>query len=113
LGSKIDYLVSMLSAITGWDYTEDEAMMTGKRIDNLLRAFNIRHGVGPDLERPSPRYGSAQVDGPVKAESIMPHWSFMTDAYYKRMGWDGTTGRPLPETLRTLGLEDVARDLWK
>jgi aldehyde:ferredoxin oxidoreductase len=113
LGSKIDYLVNMLGSITGWDYTEDEAMTTGRRVDNLLRAFNIRHGVGPELERPSPRYGSAQTDGPVKAESIMPHWDFMTDAYNKRMGWDGTTGRPLPETLWTLGLEDVARDLWK
>ena len=113
LGSKIDYLVSMLSAITGWDYTEDEAMRTGRRIDNVLRAFNIRHGILPDLEFPSPRYGSAQVDGPVKAESVMPHWNSMIDAFYHRMGWDKETGKPLPETLVSLGLEDVAADLWE
>jgi aldehyde:ferredoxin oxidoreductase len=113
LGSKIDYLVSMLNAITGWDYTEDEAMTTGRRIDNLLRAFNIRQGILPDLEFPSPRYGSAQVDGPVKAESVMPHWDSMIDAFYHRMGWDKATGRPLPETLRSVGLEDVVGDLWE
>jgi aldehyde:ferredoxin oxidoreductase len=113
LHNNLDYLVSMLEAVTGWDYTEDEARMTGKRIDNLLRAFNIRHGILPEVELPSPRYGSAQVDGPVKAQSVMPHWDAMVDAYYKRMGWDRKTGKPLPETLRALGLEDVAADLWK
>jgi len=113
LGSKIDLLVSMLAAITGWDYTEEEAMTTGRRIDNLLRAFNIRHGVLPELESPSPRYGSAQVDGPIKAESIMPHWELMVEGYYGRMGWDRATGKPFPETLQSLGLGDVARDLWK
>lgn len=113
LGSKIDYLVEMLSAISGWDYTEEEAMTTGKRIDNLLRASNIRHGIVPELEFPSPRYGSAQTDGPVKAESIMPHWGSMIEDFYHRMGWDKATGKPLPETLRSVGLDDVAADLWK
>lgn len=88
-------------------------MTTGIRIDNLLRAFNIRQGILPDLEFPSPRYGSAQVDGPVKAESVMPHWDSMIDAFYHRMGWDKATGRPLPETLRSVGLEDVVGDLWE
>jgi aldehyde:ferredoxin oxidoreductase len=43
----------------------------------------------------------------------MPHWDSMVDAYYKRMGWDRETGKPLPETLQNLGLDDVAGDLWK
>jgi len=110
---KIDILVNMLNAITGWDYTEKEAMKTGSRIDNLLRAFNIRHGITPEVEIPSLRYGSAQVDGPVKAESIMPYWDDMVDSYYKEMGWDRKTGRPLPDTLRSLGLDHIIHDLWE
>jgi aldehyde:ferredoxin oxidoreductase len=113
LGNKIDYLVGILNAITGWNYTEDEAMTTGKRIDNLLRAFNVRQGILPDVEFPSPRYGSAQVDGPVKAPSVMPYWNSMIAAYYEKMGWDKKTGKPLPETLRLVGLDNIVDDLWK
>jgi aldehyde:ferredoxin oxidoreductase len=36
----------------------------------------------------------------------------MLDEYYKHMGWDRKSGRPLVETLRKLGLEAEARDLW-
>jgi aldehyde:ferredoxin oxidoreductase len=43
----------------------------------------------------------------------MPHWDSMVEAYYKGMGWDKTTGKPLPETLRLVGLDDIADDLWK
>lgn len=113
LHNNLDILVPMVRLVTGWDYTEEEARTTGRRIDNLLRAFNVRHGILPEVEIPSPRYGSAQVDGPVKAESVMPHWEYMVSAYYEKMGWDRKTGKPFPETLLRLGLDDVAKDLWK
>jgi hypothetical protein len=29
------------------------------------------------------------------------------------MGWDEKTGKPLPETLKGLGLEAVSAELWK
>jgi aldehyde:ferredoxin oxidoreductase len=113
LASRIDYLVEMLNLVNGWQYTDGDALTTGMRIDNLLRAFNIRHGLTPELEAPSSRYGSAQVDGPAMAGSVVPHWDTMLDQYYKGMGWDKASGRPLPETLRRLGLDDVVRDLWQ
>ncbi len=37
----------------------------------------------------------------------------MLDIYYREMGWDRTTGKPLPETLKKLGLAYVISDLWK
>jgi hypothetical protein len=37
----------------------------------------------------------------------------MIDEYYRGMGWDRHTGKPLPDTLRGLGLEDMVDDLWK
>jgi aldehyde:ferredoxin oxidoreductase len=30
--------------------------------------------------------------------------------YYRTMGWDEDTGLPLPDTLRDLGLEELATD---
>jgi len=109
---KIEPVVEMLNAATGWDYTAGDARSTTLRIDNLLRAFNIRHGLTPDLEDVSPRYSSAQHDGPVKAKSIRPYWNDMLDRYYQIMGWDRKSGKPLPETLKALGLEEIVDDLW-
>jgi len=109
---SIERLVDILNATTGWDFTKEEANQQGHRIANLLRVFNLRHGIGTDVEYPSPRYGSTPVDGPAKGKGIMPHWEYMLDNYYKQMGWDRASGRPLPETLKSLGLEDIISDIW-
>jgi len=53
------------------------------------------------------------VDGPVAGVSIQPHWEHILDEYYSHMGWDRASGRPLPETLRRYGLDDVVADLWE
>ncbi len=103
-------LCEAVGAATGWDYTFDEAMIMGRRATNLLRAFNIRHGVSPELDAPSARYGSAPVDGVAKGKSILPHWNEMIQNYYNLMGWD-ELGWPKTETLHKLGLQKVAADL--
>lgn len=109
---SIERLVDLLNATTGWDFTKEEANLQAHRIANLLRVFNLRQGITPDVEYPSPRYGSTPVDGPAKGKGIMPHWEYMLDNYYKKMGWDRASGRPLPETLKRLGLEDIIADIW-
>ncbi|MBI2858834.1 MAG: hypothetical protein HYX90_07130 [Chloroflexi bacterium] len=105
-------VVDALNAVTGWDFTPKEAQEVGFRTANLLRAFNLRHGVGVEVERTSKRWSSAPVDGPAKGITIEPHWEAMIHNYYKMMGWDVNTGKPLPETLNSLGLEQVANELW-
>ena len=105
-------LVGMVNAATGWDVTWEEMVQVGLRAVNLLRAFYVRHGFQPEAEVPSPRYGSTITDGPFQGKGIMPVLADMLDIYYRGMGWDRATGKPLPETLRKLGLNDVALDLW-
>ena len=105
--------IDIVNAVTGWDMTIAEAVDVGDRAAQLLRAFNLRHGVPLDVERPSPRYGSTPVDGPVAGVSIQPQWDKMMDTYYNLMGWDRASGRPLPETLRRYGLDSVVADLWE
>ena len=100
-----------LNAITGWDYTIEGAMDAGRRVINLLRVFNFRHGLDKELEAPSVRYSSTPVDGPVKGIGIVEHWETIRSNYYKEMGWDPETGKPLPETLENLGLGALAKDL--
>jgi len=101
-----------VAAATGWDFTPDEAKLVGLRTVNLMKAFNIRAGIGRKLDYPSARYGSTHVDGPWKGIGIMSRWEEMLENYYRLMGWDTATGKPLPETLKNLGLEQVINDLW-
>ncbi|MEM2178895.1 MAG: aldehyde ferredoxin oxidoreductase C-terminal domain-containing protein [Candidatus Methanomethylicia archaeon] len=110
--TNIELLSQAVCAVTGWDFTFEEAIECGRRIVNLYRAFNIRCGITSDLDYPSPRYGSAPPDGPLKGKSLMPYWDKMLQIYYKEMGWDEKSGKPLPETLKKLSLDYVIKDIW-
>ena len=110
--SNLVLLTRLLNAATGWNVTVGEAMEIGRRIVNLMKVFNVRHGLSSELDAPSPRYGSTPGDGPAAGKSIMAHWEEMLRNYYDQMGWDRQTGKPLPETLRSLGLGDIVSDIW-
>ncbi|MFC1977338.1 aldehyde ferredoxin oxidoreductase family protein [Chloroflexota bacterium] len=110
--TDLKLLIEAVNAATGWDLTPGEAMQIGRRSIALLRSFNICHGHTRDDDRPSPRYGSTPVNGPAQGKTLAPQWDVMLDNYYRMMGWDEKTGKPLPETLRILGLEHVIPDLW-
>ncbi len=110
--TRMENLCRALSAATGWHYTVEEALRFGRRTAAILRAVRLRCGIGPELERPSARYGSTPHDGPAQGQDIMAQWDRMVDLWYAGVGYDRKTGRPLPETLRELGLDWLARDLW-
>jgi aldehyde:ferredoxin oxidoreductase len=110
--NQLDLLCDALNAATGWNVDVNEAVEIGKRAVNLARAFNLRAGIGAELDAPSERYGSVLPDGPMEGKGIMPHWDKMLQNYYKLMGWDEKTGKPLPQTLKDLDLEPVVSQLW-
>jgi aldehyde:ferredoxin oxidoreductase len=97
-----------LNAVTGWELRLEDAMKIGRRIVNALRMFNLRHGHKTELEAPSPRYGSIPTDGPCKGIGVGNHWEKMREIYYTGMGWDFKTGKPFPETLKELELDDIS-----
>ncbi|MFH1639701.1 MAG: aldehyde ferredoxin oxidoreductase C-terminal domain-containing protein, partial [Chloroflexota bacterium] len=103
--TDVKLLCEGVSAATGWDFPALEGMEVGRRIVNLLRAFNVRCGHTAAMDAPSPRYGSAPPDGPSAGKTIMPFWNELRSRYYEGMGWDKETGKPLPETLKRYGLE--------
>jgi aldehyde:ferredoxin oxidoreductase len=104
-------VLKCFNAVTGWNWTLDDAFTVGRRIVNLLRVFNLDHGMKVEDERPSTRYGSVPTGGPAEGKNIMEKWGMMVKDYYGLMGWDSETGKPLPETLKKLGLENVIEDL--
>ena len=109
-GAGLDDMLELLNAATGWK--TDEFHQFGYRVNNLMRAFGMRHGWTADMDEPSPRYGSMSLAGAGKGKSILTNWDEALKTYYKEMGWDRETGKPLPETLKRLGLEFVIPDLW-
>jgi len=109
-GVQLKTVADAVSAVTGWDFTWREAVDVGDRVLNMMRAFNIRHGHTREHNSASPRLLEPPSEGPAKGVSVAPEWDKMVDIYYELMGWD-KAGRPLPETLKRLGLDSVARDL--
>ena len=109
-GATLKTLAETVSAATGWDFTWEEAVDVGERVMNMMRAFNIRHGHTREHDSASPRLLEPPTEGAAKGRSIGPVFDQMVDAYYGYMGWD-KSGRPLPETLKRLGLESVGKDL--
>ncbi|MFC1963018.1 aldehyde ferredoxin oxidoreductase family protein [Chloroflexota bacterium] len=109
--TNIALLCEAVNAATGWDIDIEEAMAIGRRAVNLTRVFNLRRGISPELERPSPRWGSIPADSIAKGVNPMAEWDKMLENYYELMGWDKKTGIPLPKTLNELGLSHIASDL--
>jgi aldehyde:ferredoxin oxidoreductase len=110
--TALELLCQAINAATGWDMDFQEAMLVGRRAVNLARVFNLRRGIGAELDAPSARYGSTPHDGIAAGRGIVAHWDEMLRNYYQLMGWDEKTGKPLPETLSNLGLDFVIPQIW-
>jgi len=111
--TRMENLCRALNAATGWNYTVDEAMRMGRKTAAVFRAVRLRCGIGTDLERPSARYGSTPHDGPAKGQAVSAQWERMVNVWYEKVGYDRRTGKPLAKTLKALGLDWLAKDLWR
>lgn len=98
-------LIELVSAVTGWDFCVAEAVNTGRRIQAMRQMFNIREGLQPsDFQLPE-RMAKPPSMGPFAGRKV--DFNALRAAYYKAMGWDVNTGRPLDKTLKELGLGDL------
>ncbi len=98
-------VVELLRPVTGWDMDWEEGLRAGRRILTLRQAFNHREGVTPDLLSLPKRF-----DGPLSAGPAAGHevpFALLRENYYKAMGWDPTTGEPLPQTLGELHIPQI------
>ena len=101
-----DGIRRLLSAITGFDWTEEEYLRAGERIYNLERAFNCREGfTRADDSLPDRFFEDPLTYGPHKG-AILKRDEFekALSKYYQDRGWDLKTGKPTPDKLESLGL---------
>jgi aldehyde:ferredoxin oxidoreductase len=97
--------VDMVRALTGWDYTDVEALRLGERVVTMGRLFNLREGLTAADDQLPKRFFSPTPRGALKNTAIGPET--MTRAirtFYTLMGWDPVTGAPTQEKLEQLGI---------
>ena len=109
--TRPEEVMQAVNCVTGWELNTQEMLRVGRRIINLLRMFNLRHGLDTSLEWGSPRYMSVPQDGPAEGRAIQEHLAEMRSEYWARMGWDPVSGVPTQDTLRDLGLDLILHDL--
>jgi aldehyde:ferredoxin oxidoreductase len=92
----------LLSAVTGWDLTEDEVMEIGERIYNLERYIMSKYGFSDRDDTLPPRLTSEPMpEGPVKGQTV--DLETMKKDYYGLRGW--VNGIPTPQKLKELEIE--------
>jgi len=94
---------SILRAVTGLPYSDEELMKAGERIYNLERLFNLKAGLTKQDDTLPPRLLKEPIpSGPSKGEVC--DLDRMLPEYYKLRGWD-KDGVPTKEKLEELGLK--------
>lgn len=101
----------IITTLTGWEFGVEEFRKTGERIYNLERAFNVREGLTrADDTLPKRLLEEPLPEGP--AEGHVNNLEILLNPYYEFRRWDKTTGKPTPEKLRELGLEQVISQIY-
>ena len=99
-----------LAAVTGWDFSWAEGLKAGRRILTLRQAFNAREGLSPDDFKLPERLTAPASVGP--SANIRIDFDSLKSGYFAAMGWDLKSGRPYPQVLIELGLDELTNDLW-
>ena len=92
-------LLELIKAVVGWDFSIDEAIKTGIRIQTLRQAFTLREGV--DI-----------ISNKIPERAVGVDYLADYKGYCEKMGWNPENGYPLKETLIDLNLDFVIKDLY-
>jgi aldehyde:ferredoxin oxidoreductase len=105
-------LVDFINAVTGFNFSLEEAHKAGERITNIRHAFNLREGIQEKDYVSHPRiYGNPpQKTGPLNGVEI----DVAANIYWNlgALDWEVINMKPSKKKLLSLELDDVAADLW-
>ncbi len=104
-------MVDFLNAITGWNVTTDELLVIGDRSMNIKRSISNKLGVNRTHDHMPDISIAPMKEGATAGKS--PNMDTLLREYYQFRQWDWETGKPKAEKLVSLGLGDVASDIWK
>jgi aldehyde:ferredoxin oxidoreductase len=111
--NPLEAQAQLLEAVTGIPRSPADLFGVGERIWNLERAFANREGFGPVDDRLPARPKTEPFTAGPQAGAVLPAETeaAILAGYYETRGWDPLTAAPLEDTLRRLGLDDVAESL--
>jgi aldehyde:ferredoxin oxidoreductase len=104
--NEISY-AKFLTAITGFDWTEEDFNKAGTRIFTLEKMFNYREGFNNNDDVLPPKFFENKFTIGDHKGAIVDKNVFRQDLnnYYKLRAWDTKTSKPKIETLKDLDLE--------
>jgi aldehyde:ferredoxin oxidoreductase len=109
---SVNNVTDFINAVTGWNATTEELLVTGERIANIRQAFNIREGLNPlSFKVPDRVIGRPPKTVGPTAGVMVDEITLYTE-YLKAMDWDLETAKPSKKKLTELGLDNVVRILW-
>ena len=94
-------LIEVFNAVTGWDFTVEELMLTGERGYTVQRLINLRDGYNASTDVMPKKILKAAKEG-FRAGKEIPFDAMMKEFYTIR-GWDAD-GSPSDGTLKRLSL---------
>jgi aldehyde:ferredoxin oxidoreductase len=107
-----DRWIGLVNAVTGWQCNSDDLSKAAERIANLRHAFNLREGINELQWAVHPRIVGKppQITGPLAGVTA----DIEAQSYWclGAFDWDRVTTKPSKSKLLSLGLDDVAKDLW-
>ncbi len=109
-GVNPDNMARLYAAATGIEMSEEEMMLTGRRVCTIEKAFNVTRGATREHDNlPWRLMNEGAASGPLKGEkNSQEEMDGMLDRYYELHGWDKKTSWPTRETLEMLELKFVA-----
>jgi aldehyde:ferredoxin oxidoreductase len=103
-GMKIEDVIDIINAVTGWNWSQEDLMEAGSRAFTLERLINVRDGFDRKSDTlPKKMTIAAKTGG--RAGRISPSFESNLEKYYEIRGWD-QQGHPTKETMKNLGLEE-------
>ncbi|MFQ5874383.1 MAG: aldehyde ferredoxin oxidoreductase family protein [Dehalococcoidia bacterium] len=100
------------NALTGRKLSGEDLWLIGERVCNLEKAFNSRLGLTREDDTVCGRWLSEEVtEGPGEGMKAGDYLQQTLDEYYETKGWDKVSGLQTEDTLKRMGLQDVARVL--
>jgi aldehyde:ferredoxin oxidoreductase len=110
---KMQHLVDLVNAITGWESSLWEIMKLGEKRINMFRAFNAREGCTRAEEKLPLRMFTPLANGVLKGVSVSEsEMEEMKDLYYRMRNWT-EEGVPTKAKLVELELEWISDGLTK
>lgn len=110
-GIQEDTYRQMLAGATGMELSMEDLLSLGEKVWNMVKLFNIREGFERKDDTLPKRFMTEPLpSGPGKGHKIPKEdLDKLLDDYYRLRGWD-SSGKPKPETLDRLGLNELKID---